>query len=1285
MDIKLASDADVTDRRMSKNPLKHLSCYELRHLVSHLAAAACTEDVHRLLVLETDTGRNAWHERKYAIGDVAGYLENIVEAWRLTERDANVCHVAAVRCLQYVLMIASINSLSQTVPPRLMAAAVEKEIWGVEQGLTYARRCPDPKQRIEALIFLAPMCTPQLQHHVFSEAIASASAIEDRYKRASALLALTDNLPDDHKLALIHEGLRIADELGPSGLKKLFEATPEEFRRQLIPAIVDIAPAVGDEGRLMIVSLLAPVLQSDQDQWLRILKEVVYKIKDQKWLREVADILAKYLSAETIGAILSLGYSGGNRINVKWVGAFAPHADKQALLEALEAVSQCAPTQDPYDPTCYMPSEALREIAPRLDEESLRRAFHIAQQLQDANDRLSWLRILAPYANKQELRETLELAGQRAADGGTYDIDFEALREITPRLDEESLRRAFHIAQQLQDPNSRLSWLRILAPYANKQELRETLELAGQRAADGGTYNIAFEALREITPHLDEESLRRAFHIAQQLQDPNSRLSWLRILAPYANKQELRETLELAGQRAADVGTYNIAFKALREITPRLDEESLRRAFHIAQQLQDANDRLSWLRILAPHADQHVLRHALEAARECGAKGETNYQVVEAFIDIAPHLNKDSFRIAYDIAQNLLNIRQRLMCMSVLNKVTDKKDSSTNESHPDRTYSSTGESMPLNHEAQSAIDAKVSRSKIEAVTAISDNYQRYVELKKLIPRLSQDILASLLSSLPELMSGSPEYELSLLSFIVPRLNEKERGHAISHVTELLTLIPSGTANENEALKCLAPYMTKVVLSETLVLLRQIRDARPLNRSMVSLLPYLSTEMKEKVLGRSLELFEKDPLGFHFVGVIPYLSQQQIEALLARIIPYLETREIESRQQLLTIAKEAPSAYQHVFEEIVNIAPRFSNKFDRTGLLENVIPKVSGLARNRAIEIWLAIGPRIIDSNGLRTVVPHLSEAHLRQLMTIAVKASSTDVRVARLSKLGPFLPASLVPEALEMAKRIDEKADGVNALAKLKDSLPVMDTPAGRSLEQEYARKALERVKEYKADSYVRIQELIDVLPYNKVPETERDKVIEEAAERTLHVSDAFAYGIQVEDLWAVAPHISTELLRRLVTGARERQVANYILIEGYRVLAERLPPSEATQLRSEAADLVHTVDWLSTRKRLMESLGIFDEMQRTRWLIEVLSREPEPGVDNHQLYTDRLRQEINALSGTAQLSVWIGFLRGLEKMPRPKMLARLHERLPLLQVFGGSDWADQALKAITDVGRWWR
>ena len=141
---------------MSKDPLEHLTYYELRHLVAHLAAAGRAEDLDQLLVLETDEGHNAWHRRKYAIGDVAGYLEDINEAWGLTGDGPRTRRVAAVRGLRYALMVASVNSLSQSVPPGLTVAAVEKGIWGIEQGLTYARRCPDLKQRVEALMLLAP-------------------------------------------------------------------------------------------------------------------------------------------------------------------------------------------------------------------------------------------------------------------------------------------------------------------------------------------------------------------------------------------------------------------------------------------------------------------------------------------------------------------------------------------------------------------------------------------------------------------------------------------------------------------------------------------------------------------------------------------------------------------------------------------------------------------------------------------------------------------------------------------------------------------------------------------------------------------------------------------------------------------------------------------------------------------------------------------------------------------------------------------------------------------------
>lgn len=93
------------------NPVAHLNEYELRHLVAHLEATGRTEDLHRLLALESSNHSNAWYEAKEAIADTAGYLGELAIAWRISEDEfTNRCSQLAIglQC-RYALIVASVE------------------------------------------------------------------------------------------------------------------------------------------------------------------------------------------------------------------------------------------------------------------------------------------------------------------------------------------------------------------------------------------------------------------------------------------------------------------------------------------------------------------------------------------------------------------------------------------------------------------------------------------------------------------------------------------------------------------------------------------------------------------------------------------------------------------------------------------------------------------------------------------------------------------------------------------------------------------------------------------------------------------------------------------------------------------------------------------------------------------------------------------------------------------------------------------------------------------------
>ena len=218
--------------------------YGLRHLVAHLEASGRVEDLHRLLAVETSEQRNVWYEVKEAIDDAAGYLTDVIRAWRLVEETCaptdseHAGRGIGLQC-RYALITASLNSLAKNIPPALLVALVEKGIWTPAKGLAYARQVPDLEQRARALLGLAPYLPER--EGVLREALAAAREVGNEYDRVEALVGLAPRLPEE----LLWEALAVAREVGDEhdrvrALVGLAPRLPEELLWEALAAAREI-------------------------------------------------------------------------------------------------------------------------------------------------------------------------------------------------------------------------------------------------------------------------------------------------------------------------------------------------------------------------------------------------------------------------------------------------------------------------------------------------------------------------------------------------------------------------------------------------------------------------------------------------------------------------------------------------------------------------------------------------------------------------------------------------------------------------------------------------------------------------------------------------------------------------------------------------------------------------------------------------------------------------------------------------------------------------------------
>ena len=135
--------------------------YVLTHLMYHLEAAGRQEDLHRLLAVTSQSGRNAWSEARRRGGRVLGIADDVARAWNLAlygDVDAPEARrdERAVQLGRYALMLSSVNSALPFFPHELVTALVASGEWSAEQGWRVARRIDDASSRARGLASLLP-------------------------------------------------------------------------------------------------------------------------------------------------------------------------------------------------------------------------------------------------------------------------------------------------------------------------------------------------------------------------------------------------------------------------------------------------------------------------------------------------------------------------------------------------------------------------------------------------------------------------------------------------------------------------------------------------------------------------------------------------------------------------------------------------------------------------------------------------------------------------------------------------------------------------------------------------------------------------------------------------------------------------------------------------------------------------------------------------------------------------------------------------------------------------
>jgi hypothetical protein len=647
-----------------QDPTAALDDYEIRHLGEHLESMGDGRTLDKILRLEwseptlaqgqrisvgpsasgllarllrrrptvpdgsASTGRvrphPAWFEAKNRINRPEGFVEDIQRAWRLAARTdaadlANPASAAGLGLLgRYALVLASVNSYASAVPAPLVVALVRGEIWTAPQAIAYARRVPDPEERLTLMTALLPALPEPLRSEAAVDAFDAARQLRAEGGSRKVISSSEPQLsvPDDLAARLpaaqvrqaldeVHEKrgplLRRLAELGDLNEAVMLAAGSQEDRSSLVPFMSE------DEVRRHLADPDGPGSVYSFDLYLRLaalghVDEAMQYARTLEFPGPRKDIffgIVPHLRPSEVdqaqAAAAELLQPDGLVLFLAAVAQAGGEPDRARLLdEALVLV----PTINEYSAL-----DLLTQLIPLLDE----RQLDVAAALVRRTRGTSYTRLMALFA----------LA--RASTGERRDWALRSALKSSPRDARALLGRLLPAGWPAIDPSGAL-----------------------QASIDAG---CAVQAMEYLAPHLPKSLLARTLQALTRVSTPE--WEWRRF--------DQRVAVALAVVQPAD-GLRGLArlpdpverALGIMDLAETLPASQLEAALDIACDIPVGDDRIPALEALAPYLPESLLGRALDACH-----GEFERLWARALESFAPYLTPGLLRAAVADADQL--------------------------------------------------------------------------------------------------------------------------------------------------------------------------------------------------------------------------------------------------------------------------------------------------------------------------------------------------------------------------------------------------------------------------------------------------------------------------------------------------------------------------------------------------------------------------------------------------------------------------------------------------------
>ncbi len=999
--------------------------YGPRHLVAHLEGADRVDDLHCLLCLEWQVGKqweNLWYAVKEGTGDTSDYLADVAHAWRLVEEayvPTDSAHAGQSISLQirYSLIIASFNSLANNFPPALLTILVEKGVWSPAQGLAYARQMPEPEQRALTLARLASHLAA-LGCSEKALAVARELPQKDRWggsPQVMTLAGLAPHLPEVKRSQLLGEALVVAREL------------PEEM-----------APAAHIIEQAGVWCAACPGLTiGSGDLTMLETKEVALG---------QAGVLAQHLNRQYRRGLLTEDELDA-RVMAVWTET--SEAVTELVAQALAELASWVPGPSHFEEILVAARETedgcwqarvLAGIAPRLPEPLLREALAVARAIEDKDARAVALAGLV--CRLAELGHPDEaLAVMRVIESEYWRVKALARLGLHISQLEQPLQNALTIARAIEDEYWRARALAGLAPHLPESLLREAL--AAARAVEDRYWRE--RALAELALRMAELSHHEeALAIAQAIENEWWRARALAGLALQLSRPLLQQALEAA----LVIGWGRARAEALAVMASRLAELGHpEEALATAREIENGYWRARALAGLVPHLPQskQVLREALGQAQEVGDA----YDRAQALVELALHLPEpdQALQEALAAARAIGDEQRRVSVLLELASHLSNPEQALQEAlAAARGIQSEHSRARVLEELGSYLPEDLLWEALVVARMVEDERLRAQVVESLAVRLAD------LGHSDEALAVAREIEneywrAGALARLVPHLPESLLREALVETLALRTELQERVFDEGDkrgrALGEMASRLAELGHpEEALAIAREIEDEYLRARTLGELTPHLTELLLEEALAMAWAIEDKwwgaealaglgDPNGALARAREVENRFNRVNALMA-LVPHLPLPEQALQEALTEVQKMEEEGWraealallarllpEDLLQEALVVARAVEDEWLRAPAVESLAVRLADLGHP---DEALAVAREIENDHWpWAELAPHLSQTSLQEALGTVREIENEYWRGQALGKLVSHLPKPLFREALAAACEIGRR------------------------------------------------------------------------------------------------------------------------------------------------------------------------------------------------------------------------------------------------------------------------